>query len=154
MAIGGYGRRKMNPLIQLINRRNAGWVRVSFVSNYHDPLPKVLARLGLQCAEFPDPQLREVPRSEARSILVSLLRQDMAYRAELMPQAEAESFADQFLGNFSSDDARFITNLDQPDNPARPFDGGYSPMTQSTFDGGIIGIENSLVGCFWVEDED
>jgi hypothetical protein len=144
----------MNPLVKLVTKRAAGRVRVDLASYHDESLLEVLNRLGLGCEQFPDPQLREVHRSEARSILVSLLRLDMAYHAEIMALNEAESLADDFLGIFSAENARFVTNLGKPDKPDRPFDVASSPMTESTFDAGVVCIARSIVGCIWVEDED
>jgi hypothetical protein len=144
----------MNPVADLIASRKAGHVRVSLASYHDEPLSEVPGRFGLGCEQSPDSRLRAVRRSEARSILVSLLRQDMAYRTDIMSLAEAESLVDQFLSMFSADGARFVTNLNRPGNPDRPFDGAWSPMTESTFDGGVVCIAKPVAGCIWVEDED
>lgn len=112
------------------------------------------SRFGLGCGHFPDPLLREVQRPEARSILMSLLMKDMAYHADIMSLSEAESLVDHFLSAFSAVDARFVTNLEKPENTDRPFDLASSPMTQSTFDGGVICIARPIAGCIWIEDED
>ena len=144
----------MNSFVQLVTKRNVGRVRASFISYWDETLPEVLARFGLGCEEFPDPRLRQVRRAEAHTILVSLLRQDMAYHLEILSQDDAESLADHFLQCFPSDDTRFLTNLEKPEDPGRPFDVGSSPMTGATFDAGIICIAKPLAGCLWVEDED
>jgi hypothetical protein len=147
------GLRRMSSLFDLVAKRKAGHVRVSFTSYYDQPLLEVLARFGLGCSEFHDPMLREVDRAEARSVLVSLLSRDMAYNATLMTTQEAEILAEQFLQSFSAD-ARFMTNLERPEDTERPFDVGSSPITESTFDAGIICLAKPVAGCVWFEDED
>jgi hypothetical protein len=142
----------MNALLDLIAKRKAGHVRVSFVSYYDQTALEVWARFGLGCGKCPDPRLRDIERSEARNILISLLRWDMAYHTDLMPEQAAETLADQFLQNFPASDTRFVTNLDRPNDPRGPF--GWSPMTQSTFDAGVVCLAKPVAGCFWVEDED
>lgn len=144
----------MNPLVDIIRKRKAGRVRLNLSSYDDEPMPEILSRFGLGCDQFPDPRLREVTRAEARQILMSLLAQDMAYHADIMPLSEAESLADHFLSAFSAAHSRFVTNLERPENPHRPFDVASSPMTESTFDGGVVCLAKPIVGCLWIEDED
>jgi hypothetical protein len=144
----------MSPLLDIIRKRKAGRVRLNLASYRDEPIPEILSRFGLGCDRSPNPILREVSRAEARQILVSLLAQDMAYHADVMPLSEAESLVDHFLSAFPPEHAKFVTNLGRPDNSDRHFDVASSPMTQSTFDGGVICLASPIVGCLWVEDED
>lgn len=144
----------MNPLVDIICKRNAGRVRLMFASYHEEPLPEILRRFGLGDDQLPDPWLREVKCEEARQILVSLLTHDMAYRAEIMTLGEAESLVDHFLNAFPAQDAKFVTNLDKPKDPHRPLDVASSPMTKSTFDSGVVCLSKPVAGCLWVEDED
>jgi hypothetical protein len=145
---------EMDASFDLISKRAAGHVRVGFTTYYDQPLPEVLARFGLRNEEFLDPRLREISREEASHILVSLIRLDMAYHAPLMSDGDAETLAQRFLVQFPSDGTRFLTNLGRTENVNRPFDVGTSPMTQSTFDGGVICLAKPVAGCVWFEDED
>jgi hypothetical protein len=142
----------MNPLVELIAKRRAGHVRVSFVSYYGEPISELIAKFGLGCDEFPDPQLREVKRSEARRIIALMLGADMAYRVGLMPAEEAEEMAESFLENFPSEHSRFITNIQVLEDDLSNI--GSSPMTRSTFDAGVLCVAEPVAGCIWFEDED
>jgi hypothetical protein len=143
----------MNTLIDIIRNRKAGRVRLSFASYGDEPIRESLSRFGLG-RDQADPRLREVQRDEARYILVSLLTRDMAYHGDVMPLNEAESLADHFMSAFPAGRSRFLTNLEEPENLHRPFDVAWTPMTASTFDGGVICLASPIAGCLWVEDED
>jgi hypothetical protein len=144
----------MDSLIQLVERRNSGRIRVCFASYWGDALPDVLARFGLNCTGSPDSALREIGTAEARAIVASLLHRDMAYKAEIMSMEEAESLADRFMQRFPSGKTRFLTNLEQLKDRSLAFDTGCNPLTNATFDAGVIGISERIAGCFWAEDED
>jgi hypothetical protein len=144
----------MDSPFDLISKRDAGHVRVSFTTYYDQPLPELLERFGLGSKEFPNPRLRDISREEASRILMSLLRLDMAYHAQLMSEGDAEVLARRFLEQFPCEGTRFVTNLGKAQNINRPFDVDSSPMTQSTFDGGVICLAKPVAGCVWVEDED
>lgn len=144
----------MDSPFDLISKRTAGHVRVGFTTYYDQPLPEVLARFGLGNEEFADPHLREISREEASYILMSLMRLDMAYHLPLMSDGDAKALTQRFLGQFPSEGTRFLTNLARAENANRQFDLGSSPMTQSTFDGGVICLAKPVAGCVWFEDED
>jgi|HigsolmetaAR201D_1030396.scaffolds.fasta_scaffold05994_6 hypothetical protein len=144
----------MDSLMELIEKRKSGRVRICFASYWGEGLPDVLARFGLSCTASPDAGLREVQRVEARTIVASLLHRDMAYKAEIMSTEEAESLADRFLEQFPSDKTRFLTNLGRSKDQGLDFDTSWNPLTSATFDAGVICISERIAGCFWAEDED
>lgn len=83
----------------------------------------------------------EIPREEARAVLVAVLTRDMAYDCELMTASAAASLADQFLAQFDAGSARCFTNAGHP-------------ATDATFDTGILVLDAGRVGCAWFMDED
>jgi hypothetical protein len=102
---------------------------------------------------------RAVDRDTARSILITLLREDMAYSLERIPLESAESGADEFLGAFSPGSQHF-TNGNWEAGWSKSAHGGaavgpgWQPVTDATFDGGILVLDSSRTGLLWFEDED
>ena len=80
-----------------------------------------------------------------------MLHVDVAYNMPLMTIELAEGLARRFLV-CCGEGADFVTN----GSLARTSKGGgaWSPLTDATFDAGIVGISSSRVGLLWVEDED
>ena len=98
---------------------------------------------------------REIDRERATTILRSLLERDLAYDSDADSAPIAEELSRQFVQEFS-DGARFFTNGEwHEDNPTngRPV-GVWTPVTESTFDAGILVLHDHRVGAFWLEDED
>lgn len=84
----------------------------------------------------------------------------MAYEAELMPFDKANKFANEFCSLFS-EQAFFLSNsswktnrnYDISDNSKLNFE-SWTPLTEATFDSGIIVCDIDKVGIAWFEDED
>jgi hypothetical protein len=136
----------------------------------------VEARAGARCgfSSLPSPDVTELAREfglfdgdacykeideeSARRLVEAVLRRDLAYNSELMPQAQARQLASQFLAYFDPG-ARYYTNgtWHEVDNY---FNGGsvsgisWDPAAQATFDTGVLVIGRDRSGCLWVEDED
>lgn len=83
---------------------------------------------------------REIDGSEARWIIAEVLHRDQAYRVELMPAAQAEQLAAEFLVQFGAQ-ARYFTHNGRA-------------VTEATFDTGVLVIGALQSGGLWVEDED
>jgi hypothetical protein len=95
---------------------------------------------------------------KAEETMARLLHQDMAYNSEIMAMEQAWNLAVEFLRYFNHAEARFYTNIDfgtirqtGPDSWAGP---QWNPVTNATFDAGVIAIDPKRAACFWVEDED
>jgi hypothetical protein len=103
-----------------------------------------------------DMQWRLIDRQEARYILHKVIAFDLAYGDQLMPDSSADSLINVFLSYFP-EATQFVTNVDMNvhdlDNIVRQ---GHSwiPITQSTFDAGVVCISPNETGLMWVEDED
>lgn len=92
----------------------------------------------------------EIDEWHAEEILAKLLRVDLAYGTERMPEHRARWLAREFIGGGSGWSARFATNTDgDPCANGR----SWAPATDFTFDRGIVVLSSSGVACYWVADE-
>ena len=102
---------------------------------------------------------RQVDRATAKMILNILLKEDMAYSWERLPDPITRKEADQFVSNFS-EAAKFFTNGTWEAIPRESEDWrvGYGPQwhpaTDATFDGGVLALDAESSGLLWLEDED
>jgi hypothetical protein len=99
---------------------------------------------------------RTISREEAHAALAAVLTHDLAYESECIAPPVAASFAEEFLGRFDSG-AAFLTNGEFP--PVSPtkaagWRGSWTPLTEATFDTGVIAVDTARAGLLWVEDED
>lgn len=140
----------MNPL-ELIYNRHVGFVRFACVSNYPNyDFKETLIRLGL----FPKPDnLTEINKAQAEVSVAVLMWRDLAYNDESMHLDEANKIAREFVEFYATKDSKFYSNGDwhlyhQEESSQ------WSPMTDATFDGGVVIVSPSTAICFWVEDED
>jgi hypothetical protein len=138
-------------ITNIFEKRDAGKIRIGFCRV--GPIDSVLSTFGLS-NEYGETIL-EVDRPTALVILTGLLLKDMAYGIQLMAPNEANSIADDFFSYFPEDGSRYYTN-GRWDNYFVGMSSGYSfvPMTEQTFDGGVIVISEKIAGCIWFEDED
>jgi hypothetical protein len=105
--------------------------------------------------------IQEIENRElAESILVSLLHKDMAYSVEMMTLEKARILTRKFFSLFSSH-ALYFSNSTWNENeyavPAKAFELGLSswaPLTELTFDSGIIICDNNRIGIAWFSDDD
>ncbi|MEO1075960.1 MAG: hypothetical protein AAFX41_08350 [Bacteroidota bacterium] len=86
-----------------------------------------------------------------------MLHQDLAYDSDRMPLREAERLAEAFLSMF--EDPVVLTNgswgIPTTQTSERLRTGpSWFPITDSTFDGGIVCVGRERVGIVWVQDED
>ncbi len=108
--------------------------------------------LGLR--NLPDHQWIEVSHDEAKDLLIEFLTHDLAYRYEIMPATDAAELIDAYLKNFENN-TRMLTNTTMFNRDSDPA-GSYqlTPLTDATFDAGILFEDGGVVGILWVEDED
>lgn len=92
----------------------------------------------------------EIDEVSARAVAAGVLGRDLAYRAELLPPAEASALAARFFERCIGPGCRFYSNRGVSPGSS----GGWSPATDATFDGGVIVVGGARSGCLWVEDED
>lgn len=138
---------------QLLTCRSAGHVRIGAVRTYPgEDLSIPLARLGIS---YNGERYREIDDAEARRILVSVFSEDLAYRAEVMSQADAERFADFVLAEVFPTGSTLLTNV--AFHSSALFRGDYFELfsgVDATFSVGVIARTESVVACVLVEDED
>jgi hypothetical protein len=101
---------------------------------------------------------KEIDADDARRLICTILRQDLAYNSEQMPLARAEELTEQFLAQFSSDSRYFTNGTWHLPATVRP-DGivigaSWDSVTDATFDTGVLVIGPERSGRVWVEDED
>jgi hypothetical protein len=80
---------------------------------------------------------------------VLILYEDLAYHVELMPHTDAQLLAGAFVAQFEAP-ARYFTNGEFVNGTLSQF----TPMTEATFNTGIVVLGLSSAGILWVEDED
>jgi len=88
-------------------------------------------------------------REQAESLLAYVLTHDLAYRAETMSADRATELASAFV-DLAGPEAEFLTNGSTPDAPAA----SWAPISEATFDTGVVAVAASHVAMLWVEDED
>lgn len=93
---------------------------------------------------------REIRREGAITLATAFLTHDLAYHAQLMPDERSADLARRFISSFA-DDARFFTNSGYSTGSTS---WSWAPLTESTFDAGILAVSDSLVGVLVVQDED
>ncbi|WP_154223030.1 hypothetical protein [Marinicella rhabdoformis] len=110
-----------------------------------------LKRLGFN--DIPDELWIEINRLDAKRLLTDCLAHDLAYQINIMPEQKAQELASAFLKCFDKDTA-FLTNQTHNfDNIGKGFL-SWEPITNATFDTGIIAVKEGVVGILWVKDED
>jgi hypothetical protein len=137
------------------SKRTVGVVHCGYVSSASS-LPDTASSFSLS----PDiSKYRKVCKAEALEILTRLLHKDMAYNSEVMPVETARELSVSFIEGFDDASATFFTNIDFSgegkklgnDCWAGP---NWNPVTDATFDAGIMAISPGRCGCLWIEDED
>jgi len=89
-----------------------------------------------------------IDRTVAQSLLTVVLHKDLAYKMEAMTLDFASTAAKCFIDIFSKE-ARFFTNGTWLNDTA-----GWTPITNATFDAGVVAFDELQIGVLWVEDED
>ena len=85
----------------------------------------------------------------AREVLTRVLHADLAYNTPMMTVETADALARRFLA-CCGDAPVFVTNGSLALTPT----GAWSPLTDATFDTGVIAVSDTRVGMLWAEDED
>jgi hypothetical protein len=96
----------------------------------------------------------ELDRASAELFLTSILHLDMAYSCQCMEIGSARETSKLFLNQFQAN-AKFYTNA----TTSGRADGlltlsAWHPITNATFDSGILAFDEEKIGLIWLEDED
>jgi hypothetical protein len=113
----------------------------------HTSLASTLADFGFA---HPEEKLFPLSRMDAAQLLIHLIARDQAYGAPTDALDLAELCARDFLSLFP-EESQFLTN--SPD-PIGAESRGWRPLTDATFDAGVVVVSEHRVGALWFEDED
>lgn len=97
-----------------------------------------------------------IDTAAARRILLLILGRDLAYGDATMAAADAEDLADRWLG-LTTDPRVFLTNGTWGEDSVYSGEGSgpsWVPITESTFDAGVIAVDDQRAVILWVQDED
>ena len=140
---------------KIINRRQAGVFH--FESGNFDPidaydipasLDAFVTRLGYKAI---NDQWIEINISDARHIIVQILKEDLAYNYECMSEKEANTFVEEIFTTLNVDQgAQFFTNGNYYEEQGN----SWCPITNATFDTGVLILNGQKINLVWVEDED
>lgn len=98
----------------------------------------------------------EISANDAQTIAAAVLSRELTHSEEIMPEADAIELADAFI-DLAPEPHTYFTNGDWADAMragADADDVGFDPISDSTFDAGIICVGEGVVSILWVEDED
>lgn len=131
----------------IIAERTWGAVRCGRSAQFSPSVPQLAREFGL----LDEPHCyREITEASARRLVHLVLHRDLAYHEEAMPDSRAAELADRFFAPFGPL-ARYFTNGTFHENPRQA---RWKPVTDSTFDTGVLVIAPTCSWCLWVEDED
>jgi hypothetical protein len=104
----------------------------------------------------PELALDAIDFERATETAVAILVRDLAYEAELMPEAKARELVGRFLDQCGAEEpgTRFFTNVSDEFLVPGRMSWSFSSATSATFDAGILVLTPSRMGCLWVSDED
>jgi hypothetical protein len=88
--------------------------------------------------------------SDAVALVASILHKDMAYSYPMMAEERARELAEQFLKQFGAEAKLYSNGWTGWETGST----SWNPVTDATFDTGVLIIGNDRSGCIWVEDED
>jgi hypothetical protein len=142
----------------LAEERRSGWVTCTvreLLPYEHECLPDAL---GVIVDGFVDELgfhpigdlWNQIDREDAELVLTRLLNKGQAYDVAIMEESRARELATMFLSLFAAN-ATFYTNgpVSRGKAPA-----GWHPITDATFDRGIVCVDSVRVGIAWMQDED
>jgi hypothetical protein len=97
----------------------------------------------------PEAHLYPISRPDAVALIAHLVAYSPVNGHPRRTFEIADSCAEQFVALFLLD-AIFFTNSTEPFLQTKSWD----PLTDSTFDSGIVAVSKSRIGAIWFEDED
>jgi hypothetical protein len=102
----------------------------------------------------PHPEwLREITQDQAAEIIKTILWKDLAYSSEMIAEQSANERAKYLVALFYDGSAKIYTNGDWV-NYHNKRSCGSNPLTDSTFDAGVLFVGGNYAACIWVDDED
>jgi hypothetical protein len=97
----------------------------------------------------------EISTQAAKTLVREVLFKDLAYSVAMMSEDEAALLTERFFALFDPS-VRCFTNGNLVVRDADPTEvpGSWNPITEATFDAGVVCLGSSRIGILWVEDED
>ncbi|MGC1272783.1 MAG: hypothetical protein WBC44_03685 [Planctomycetaceae bacterium] len=97
----------------------------------------------------------EVSLVEAKAIAGEILWKDLAYGVCIMARREADALAGRFFSLFGPEVHCFTNRYFVPPGADRRTQSlTWNPITDATFDIGVVCFDRDRVGILWVQDED
>jgi hypothetical protein len=102
---------------------------------------------------------RHIDREAAEAVLRFILSHDLAFSSLRLPEPTVLDVIQDFIGRFSLS-AQFYTNGSWAEgyrsapNTTTSFGPEWQPLTDATFDGGVVALDSERAGLLWIEDED
>ncbi len=144
----------MSIFEEIISKRSISLVHCGFSGQAKPTLSELAMEFGLAA----DPsKYHEIDITSAKRLLEVVLSEDMAYNAEIMPADDAAELVSRFLDHFGEEGVHYYTNgefLGPRDLNVSWRRVVWNPMTEATFDTGVMVIGHHGSGCLWIEDED
>ena len=149
----------MNATTQILQRRTAGKTTCATMPIDRSGADFTIADQAVQAHGFRtlgDAWL-EISAHDAHAIATSLLHRDLAYGEEIMPLADATELATAFL-DLAPEPHTYFTNGEWigalEDDGSLETTIGWDPISDATFDAGIVCVGDGMTAMLWVEDED
>ena len=136
---------------RIIKDRNNGRISVRTISNSNYKLAGLLDDLHF---EPKSNYLKECDIFYAQEVLKTILWKDLAYSFEQISESDAKKRANFLVSLFSDELTLFYTNGDWKNYHTNKSNTGWSPLTKSTFDAGVLFVNELVCTSIWVEDED
>jgi hypothetical protein len=128
--------------------RQSGQVIVSLVGRT-EPAPDAAASSAVHALGLKPVSWRVLSADEAVHALRRALHRDLAYDAPIMPEELAHGLASRIV-RFFGPGAIFYTNRSLAEGQST---GSWEPVTDATFDTGVIAVGIRCVGVVWFMDE-
>lgn len=149
----------MNITIQIPQRRTAGKTTCATLPIERHGADVTIADRIAQAHGFRPLGDRwlEISAHDAQVIATSLLHRDLAYGEEIIPLVEAEDLATSFL-DLAPEPHTYFTNGEWAgaleDDGSLQTAIGWDPISDATYDAGIVCVGDGVSAILWVEDED
>lgn len=98
-------------------------------------------------------QWNAVDEQTARHLMTYILSKDLAYEFTLSSKSIASELCDYFFDYFA-DVPTYYINADVVVHSGYVELSSWTPISQATFDAGLVVADKKKIGMIWVEDED
>ena len=139
---------------KILHLRKSGKISCELANRPSEASQKALEIFAQQLGFSVKNSLDEIEKNLALKIAKSVLSHDLAYQVKIIGEDQALEIIKAFCGLFNKD-AKFFTNaIFEEDDQYHLKMKSWNGVTEATFDTGIFVIDEKLIGCIWVEDED